>query len=196
RVYGEHEFGVPPLDLPPSASAGVEALTHYEGVALFIERAVAVRSDFQVTNANAPAVAMICARLDGLPLAIELAAARIRLLRQEDVGGQPRFRMLETIREFALEQLGRSDEEAGIRRRHAAAYLALVRRAEPELQGKDQNRWLDMLEREHDNVRAALSWTIEQGDAATAVAIASAFWRFWHMRGHLVEGASRMTTLL
>src|SRR5439155_75017 len=85
RVSGEQEFAVPPLGLPPSASAGVEALTQYEGVTLFIERAIAVRSDFQVTNANAPAVAMICSRLDGLPLAIELAAARIRLLPPEAI---------------------------------------------------------------------------------------------------------------
>ena len=288
RVSGEQEFAVPPLGLPPSASAGVEALTQYEGVTLFIERAIAVRSDFQVTNANAPAVAMICSRLDGLPLAIELAAARIRLLppeailerlehrlslpggvvardlparqqtlrgaiawshdlldeagkrlyarcgvfvggfglteaelicgpaeelgidvldglasladqsllRQDDVGGQPRFRMLETIREFALEQLASSGEETEIRRRHAEAYLALVRGAEPELLGKDQTRWLDVLEREHDNIRAALTWASESGEVEMAVAIASSFWRFWHMRGHLGEGASRMASLM
>jgi predicted ATPase/class 3 adenylate cyclase len=288
RVYGEQEFAVPPLGLPPLASAGVEALTQYEGVTLFIERALAVRSDFQVTNSNAPAVAMICSRLDGLPLAIELAAARIRLLppeailerlehrlslpgsggardlparqqtlrgaiawshdlldepgkrlfarcgvfvggfglaeaelvcgpaeelgtdvldglaalsdqsllRQDDVGGQPRFRMLETIREFAVEQLASGGEETEIRRRHTQAYLALVQAAEPELLGKGQTRWLDVLEREHDNIRAALTWAFEAGDATTAVAIASAFWRFWHMRGHLAEGAARTATLL
>jgi predicted ATPase/class 3 adenylate cyclase len=287
HVYGEQEFPVPTLGLPPSDATTVESLTQYEGVTLFIERALAVRPDFQVTNDNAPAVAMICARLDGLPLAIELAAARIRLLppdailerlenrlnlpgggardlparqqtlrgaitwshdlldeggrrlfarigvfvggfglteaervcgpaedlggdvldglaslvdqsllRQDDVGGQPRFRMLETIREFAVEQLKNSDEEPEIRRRHAQAYRALVEQAAPELLGKDQTRWLDILEREHDNIRAALTWASASGEAETAVAIVSAFWRFWHMRGHLVEGAARMTSLL
>ena len=80
-VYGEHEYAVPPLSVPdPKHLPGLEALSHYEAVRLFIERAGAAKADFEITNENAPAVAEICARLDGLPLAIELAAARVKLL--------------------------------------------------------------------------------------------------------------------
>jgi predicted ATPase len=81
RLYGEQEYAVPPLALPdPRVLPPVKVLTQYEAVRLFVERARAVKADFEVTNENAPAVAEICARLDGLPLAIELAAARVRML--------------------------------------------------------------------------------------------------------------------
>jgi predicted ATPase/class 3 adenylate cyclase len=282
RVSGEHEFPVPPLTLPdPRNLPDLTTLSQYEAVALFIERATAVKPDFAVTNDNAPAVAEICARLDGLPLAIELAAPRVRILTPEamlarlgdrmgllsrgsrdlparqqtlrqaiawshdllsdherrlfarlgafsggwalqeaesvggpaedlgmDVmggqesladknlvtvkaeGGESRFGMLETIREFALERLEESGESEAIRRRHADAFLALAERAEPNLTHRESKRWLDRLEMEHDNIRAALQWAIEHGEARVALALVGSLWRFWQIRGHLQEGRS------
>jgi tetratricopeptide (TPR) repeat protein len=254
---------------------------------LFIERAVAVRPDFTVTNENAPAVAEICARLDGLPLAIELAAARIRLLPPEailarlgqrlallsagspdlparqrtlrgaiawshdlldpgvrrllaraavfaggidlevaeavcgpveeigldvldglgalveqsllqrvDAGADARFLMLQTIREFALEQLASSGEGEEIRRRHATAFLDLAERGAPKLTGPDQRAWLDRLAREHENLRASIGWAIEARSTEAALRLAAALWRFWQMRGFLQEGAARLAAVL
>jgi predicted ATPase/class 3 adenylate cyclase len=288
RVSGEQEFPVPPLALPDRAHLpDVEHLSQYEAVALFIERAVAVKPDFAVTNANAPAVAEICTRLDGLPLAIELAAARVKLLppeamltrlarrlellgggardlpdrqrtlrgaidwsyelldpaarqllarfsvfaggatleaagsicgsadepgldvleglsalveqslvRQVESEGEPRFWMLETIREFAAERLAASAEADEIARRHAGYFDVLAGRAAPELTGPRQNAWLDRLEQEHDNLRAALAWAIDHGEPGMAMRLAANLWRFWQMRGHLVEGADRLDRLL
>ncbi len=286
HVSGEQEYPVPPLGLP---AAGEElapaALSQYEAVALFIERAVAVRPDFQVTNENAPAVAAICARLDGLPLAIELAAARVKLLppqamlarlehrldllaggakdlperqqtlrgaiawshdllsepsrrllarfsvfvggctleaaeevcgpdlgvdvlqalgdlvdqslvRQEEADGEPRFSMLATIREFGLERLTASGELETVADRHARACLALAELAAPELTRSGQKVWLDRLAREHDNVRAAMRWAIDHGEAETGLRIGAAFWRFWQMRGQLREGGDWLDRLL
>jgi predicted ATPase/class 3 adenylate cyclase len=278
RLRAEREYAVPPLGLPRrKPPPPPEQLSQYEAVRLFIERAQAVRADFTIDNATAPAVAEICWRLDGLPLAIELAAARIRmlppqamlarlehrlpiltggardaperqrtlrntiawsydllvpedqvlfrrlavfaggatfeaadavvnpdgsldvfgglerlleqsLLRQE-VGpeGELRFSMLETIREYGLEQLEAAGESAEVRHRHAAFYLRLVERAEPELLGPGQPLWLDRLETEHDNLRAALSWTLDM-DAETALRLAASLREFWFFRGHLSEG--------
>jgi len=279
RLYGEQEYPVPPLALPdPRVLPPLEALTQYEAVRLFVERARAVKADFSVTNETAPAVAEICARLDGLPLAIELAAARVRilnpqkvlerlgdrlkllkggprdlpirqqtlrgaigwsydllgeeekalfgrlsvfaggrtleameeicapegdldalegveslvgksLLRQEEgVGREPRFVMLETIHEFAREKLRESGEAEEIRRLHAQYFVALAEEAGAELKGQDQLGWLERLEEEHDNMRAALSWALERGEADLALRLASALWWFWYVRGHLREG--------
>jgi predicted ATPase/class 3 adenylate cyclase len=281
RVYGEQEYAVPPLTLPdPKRLTTVEKLSQYEAVGLFIERARAVKADFEVTNDNAPAVAEICVRLDGLPLAIELAAARTRLLSPEamlprlgsrlklligggrdlparqqtlrgaiewshdlldeeertlfrrlsvfvggfaletaeevcDAGSEPevdvldgvesllgksllrqeetedgRLFMLETIREYALERLEASGEAGGLRVRHADYYLLLAEEAEPELRGSQQAQWLRRLETEHDNLRAALSWTLGQEPDATepALRLAGALWWFWFWRGHFSEG--------
>jgi predicted ATPase/class 3 adenylate cyclase len=281
RVSGEQEFPVPPLGLPdPRHLPDLASLSQYEAVALFIDRATSVKPGFAVTNQNAPAVAEITARLDGLPLAIELAAARSRLLspqamlarlgdrlallssgrrdlpaRQQtlrqaiawshdllseperamfarlavfmggwtldeaeavcgpadDVGmdvldgleslvdkslvrtqegdeGEQRFGMLETIREFAVEQLEGGGEADAFRRRHADVYLGLGERAEPELTRRDSKRWLDRLEPEHDNFRAALEWAIGGGEARLGLSLVSTLWRFWQMRGHLHEG--------
>ncbi|MGH8934774.1 MAG: ATP-binding protein [Acidimicrobiia bacterium] len=282
-VYGEQEYPVPPLGVPdPRHLPPLGPLSMYEAVSLFIQRALSAKPGFSVTNENAPAVAEITARLDGLPLAIELAAARIRVLspqaildrlgsrltlltggardlpqrqqtlrdaiawsydlldeagqrlfgrlsvfvggftleeaekvcgpaeelgsevfdgvamladqslvRQEDHLGEARFLMLETIREFALEKLAESDEEGEIRRRHAQAFLELAERAQPELTGKAQAYWLDRLEREHDNFRAAIAWATETGAAEIALRMGAALWRFWQMRGHLLEGRER-----
>jgi predicted ATPase/class 3 adenylate cyclase len=275
RLYGEHEFPVPPLELPDIGRLPeVEALAQYEAVRLFIERARAVKPDFAVTNENAPAVAEICTRLDGLPLAIELAAARIRLLspramlarlsnrlklltggarnlpeRQRTLRGaiewshslltpeeqtlfarlaafsggrtleaietvcdpdgeldafdgveslleksllrqeegpdeEPRFVMLETIHEYATEKLKESGEYQELRASHAAYFVALAEVAAPEIEGPDQVSWMDRLEAEHDNLRAALSWSLETKDAESALRIGGALWWFWVVRGH------------
>jgi predicted ATPase/class 3 adenylate cyclase len=288
HVSGEREFPVQPLGVPdPQHLPSLDALSQFEAVRLFIERAMAVKPNFAVTNENAPAVAEICARLDGLPLAIELAAARIKLLpaqailarlgdrlgllsegsrdlparqqtlrgaiawshdllddggrrlfgrlavfmggarldeadtvcgpaselgidvldglaalvdqslvRQEEVHGEPRFTMLETIREFARERIEESAEFGEIRRRHAAVYLALVEQAEPELTGPDQRDWLDRVEREHDNLRAAIDWTVDAAETETALRLVAATWRFWQMRGHLREARERIAKVL
>src|SRR5215208_2638945 len=280
-LYGEHEFPVPPLTLPDlERPPPLERLTQYEAVGLFVERARAIKPDFEVTNESAPAVAEICVRLDGLPLAIELAAARIKmlppqamlqrlssrlklltggardlperqrtlrgaiewshalleegektlfalmavfsggrtleaieavcdaggdllldafegvsslldksLLRQEEgPKGEPRFVMLETIHEYARERLQESGEAEEIGRGHIRYFLALAEEAAPELTGADQVSWMDRLEAEHDNFRAALSRSLEAGDAKSALRIGGALWRFWNVRGHFSEG--------
>ena len=256
----------------------VEKLSQYEAVRLFIERARAVKAGFEVTNDNAPAVAKICIRLDGLPLAIELAAARAKilapeamlsrlgsrlkllkggardlparqqtlhgaiewshdLLDEEDrvlfrrlsifVGGfaletaeavcdsgseaeldvldgvesllgksllrqeeteDGRFYMLETIREYALERLEESGETGELRDLHAEHYLHLAEEAEPELKGPRQTEWLQRLDTEHDNLRAALTQTLQSGATEQALRLAGALLGFWHSRGHFSEG--------
>ena len=287
-LSGEREFPVPPLGLPdPSHLPSLAGLSQFEAVALFVERATAVTPDFQVTNENAPAVAEICARLDGLPLAIELAAARVKILSPEamltrlersltflsggsrhlpqrqrtlrdaiawsydlldererrffarlavfvgglsleavdavcDPGGEldldalegvasltnksllrqmatgpeePRFFMLETIREFAGERLDEQPDAEEIGRRHTGFFLDRAERAEPELTGPDQARWLDALEADHDNLRAAIAWAAEH-DLDVGLRMGGALWRFWQFRGHLREAAERLEGLL
>jgi predicted ATPase/class 3 adenylate cyclase len=281
RLYGEHEYSVPPLTLPdPLRPPSVEGLTHYEAVRLFIERARAAKADFSLTNDNAPAVAQICARLDGLPLALELAAARIKLLtpqsmlarlgnrlklltggardlperqrtlrstiewsyglleegekvlfgrlsvfvgghtleaieavcdaegdlpvdvldgveslvdksllrKEEGPEGEPRFAMLETIHEFAREKLEENGETESLRKLHARYFLALAEAAEPGLRGPEDAEWLERLEAEHDNMRAALSWVLEQGEVELALRLGGSLWMFWEARGHYSEG--------
>jgi predicted ATPase/class 3 adenylate cyclase/DNA-binding CsgD family transcriptional regulator len=281
HVRGEQEFVVPPLAVPdPKHLPDLAALSQYEAVALFIARAQAVKPAFQVTNANAPAVAEICVRLDGLPLAIELAAARIKVLppqallarlgqlltvltsgardapaRQQTlrntivwsyhlldaqeqrlfrrlsvfVGGctleaieaistslddgaeqvlegvaslldksllqqreqeaeEPRFVMLETIREYGLECLRESGEAPVSQRAHALYYLALAEEAEPHLKGVQQVLWWERLEREQQNLRTALAWLIGQEEGELALRLSGALWRFWYTRGYWSEG--------
>jgi predicted ATPase/class 3 adenylate cyclase len=280
-LYGEYEFPIPPLSLPdPESLPPLENLTEYEAVKLFVERARAVRPDFFLAEDNAPAVVEICKRLDGLPLAIELAAARIKLLtpqrlldrlgnrlklltggarnlperqrtlrnaiewsydlldegekllfgrlgvfssgstleameavcdaegdlptdvfegasslldksllrQEEGAGGEPRFVMLETISEFANAMLEGSGEAEAVRRAHAEYFLALAEEAEPMLWGAEDAAWLDRLEREHDNMRAALSWAIEHEEGELALRVGGALWRFWYMEGYHGEG--------
>jgi len=281
RIGGEQEFPVPPLELPdPERLPALEVLAQSDAVRLFVERAMAVRPDFRVTAENAAAIAEIVYRLDGLPLAIELAAARIKVLtpqailpklrqgldvlastardlpdrqrtlrgaiqwswdlldpgerhlfarlgifvggamfaqvetvccqgtelgtdvldlitglvdhslvRQSEVDGEPRFRMHLTIRDFAVERLEESGERDEIARRHASAYLALAEEAQPHLQGPEQKRWLERLDLEHDNLRAALEWSIAGQHAAERCRLVYALWRFWQARGHLEEGS-------
>jgi len=287
HLDGEQEYAVPPLGVPdPARLPPLAQLSQYEAVALFIERARAVKPDFAITNDNAPAVAEICVRLDGLPLAIELAAARIRILtpramlgrlehrlgllaggsrdlperqqtlrgaiawshdmldeadrslfaclsvfvggagldavervcsglvqgdlldalaslvdkslvrQSEGTDGQPRFAMLETIREFAVEQAvarGRWDE---LRERHAELLTAMAEEAQRHVMARDKRLWLDRLAEDHDNLRAAFGWAVERGDAATALRMSAALWRFWQMRGHLAEGLERVEQAL
>ena len=279
RVYGEREYPVPPLGLPdPRHLPELEQFTQFESVALFIERAVAVRPDFRVDSANAPAVAEVCVRLDGLPLAIELAAARVRvltpqaildrlsdrlgllsggardlparqqtlrgaiawshdllegedrrafaclsvfagggtldqieevcfeapergraldvvsslvdksLLREESPpGGEPRFRMLETIRQFAAEQLAATGDVERYRESHAGSVLAFAERGASEVMGPDGRSWLDGYELERDNLRAAMAWAFETGATEFALRLLAASWRYWQMRGYLEE---------
>jgi predicted ATPase/class 3 adenylate cyclase len=288
-LSGEHEYPVPPLAMPDvERLPSLDALSQFESVRLFVERATAVKPSFAVTNENAPAVAEICARLDGLPLAIELAAARAKvfspqailqrlehrlqflsagardlptrqrtlrdaiawshelltdpearlfarlsvfvggfgldaaeevcnpglelgmdtlegvaslanksLLRQMDTGPEePRFFMLETIREYASERMAESPDADDTARRHAAFYLAMAERDGPELTGSDQVRWLERFSEEHDNFRAALTWAERVGDLDTALRLGGSLWRFWQMRGHLREARERLDRLL
>lgn len=284
HLYGESEFAVPPLTLPAVGDLDPASISQYEAVALFIQRAAAVRPDFRVTAANAPAVAEICSRLDGLPLAIELAAARVKLLppqallarlgqrldaleagsrdlparqrtlrgaiawshdlldvparrlfarfsvfvdgaslnaaeavcgdagidvldglaglvdqsliRQEEADGEPRFTMLTTIREFALEQLTGSGEAERMAERHAAFFVGLAEGSAPGLTGPHQKRLLDELARENGNLRAAVNWSVERAEPETAMRLGSALWRFWQMRGMLQEGTAVMERVL
>ena len=281
HVYGEREFPVPPLDVPdPARLPPLAALSQYESVALFVDRARAAVPTFAVTNENAPAVAELCVRLDGLPLAIELAAARIKLLtpqqmldrlgqsltllaggsrdlparqqtlrgaiewsydllddgdrrifaafalfvggatfeaidavcvepdldvfeclsslvdkslirRTDAAGGEIRFSMLDTIREYAAERLAESGRRDELRDRHGTWYLELAERVQPALMGPDKRLWLDRLTEEHDNLRAAHAWAIETGKPEIAMRLVASLWRFWQMRGYLVEGLER-----
>ncbi len=288
RVYGEQELALEPLRIPDTrVLTSAAALSQYEAVKLFIERAVAAKHDFQVTNENAPAIAGICERVDGLPLAIELAAARVKLFspqallarletsvsvlgagsrdlpgRQQTLQGaiawsydlldephrrlfsrfsvfarganleqaeavcgppselgadvltgldeladqsllrrlpdydEPRLMMLQVIREYALERLNSSGQEAAIKDRHAAAYQALAEKAAPNLFGADQKKWLDRLELDHDNFRAAFDWSQSLSDARRALRLGAGFWRYWQMRGHLREARQRLDAIL
>ncbi len=283
HVRGEQEFAVPPLALPDLKHVSdLMTLSQYEAVALFLARAQAVKPDFQMTNASAPAIAEICIRLDGLPLAIELAAARVKLLppqallawlgqrlavltsgardaptRQqtlrntikwsydlldaqeqklfrwlsvfvggctleaieavcysasdektdildrvsllidksllqqiEQEGKGPRLVMLEMIREYGLEMLTVSGEMELVRQAHAEFYLQLAEQAEPELKGSAQIEWLERLEQEHANLRAALEWLLGQGRTGgePALRLGCALKYFWVLRGHSSEG--------
>ncbi len=288
HVYGEHEFPVPPLALPDSRSMSPVELLQYPGVALFVQRAVAVKPDFEVNRENASAVTEICARLDGLPLAIELAAARVKVLapssmrtrlaarlqlltggardlpqRQQTlraamdwsydllsaaeqkllrrlsvfVGGcnlegveavcdtkrdldldlldgmasmvdkslvqqveqgkgESRFVMLETIREYALEKLEVSGEDALTKRAHAAYCLVLAEEEVTEQSGAEGAEWLERFALEHDNFRAGLEWLTETGDAEWGLRLGAALFRFWEMREYLAEGRDRLGKLL
>jgi predicted ATPase/class 3 adenylate cyclase len=280
-LRGEQEYPVPPLHVPDPGRAptGLATLGAVEAVRLFSERARAANPRFELTERNALVVAEITARLDGLPLAIELAATRTKVLTPEQIlsrlerrlsiltsgarslperqrtlraaiawshelldpverrlfarlsvftggwtfesaeavcdpeelgldtldglaslvdkslvrrteppGGPSRFSMLETIREFAQEQLQAGADQERVVRRHAEHFLRLAVEAEPHLTGEDQGAWLDRCDQEHANIRAALRWAIDSGQAGPAQAAAGALWRFWQQRGHLAEG--------
>ena len=282
HLRAEKELPIPTLKVPPlKETAELQPLSQYSAVQLFIQRCQGVKVDFQVTNENAPAIAEICQRLDGLPLAIELAAARIRVLspqallsrlerrfdvlrggtkdlpeRQrtmysaidwsynlldenekqlfqrlsvfsggciveaavavcsadnqgqleildglqmlvdnnllrppEEAPGEPRLKMLESIREFAYEHLLESGENDVIQRRHAQYYASLAEQAEKEKFGSaQQHTWRIRLEAELDNMRAAMSWALENGQYACELRIATGLWRFWWTHSYWREG--------
>jgi len=130
--------------------------------------------------------------LDGLALLVDNSLLR----REEVVGGEPRFGMLETIREYALERLEASGEIELLRQRHAEHYLALAEQAEPELEGPHQTVWLDRLESNHANLCAALEWAVAHGEMTTALRLSGSLWHFWAMRGHASEGRRWLEVLL
>ena len=291
RVSGEQRLAVPPLELPGLASAVTMAdITRCDAIQLFAARARAVKPEFEVSAADVPAVLEICRRVDGLPLAIELAAARVnvfspaailarlskplavltggpcdsplrqktmrqtiawsygllsaeeqRLLRrlavfvgsapltgieavigrmdQEDgaevldglaslidksllrrdetcLRDEPRFTMLETIREYALERLAEAGESAALFRRHADYYLSMAMQAEPALIGRRNAVWLERLQKEYDNIRAALSWLVEQNAVVDGLSLAAALARFWRAHGYITEARQRLAALL
>jgi predicted ATPase/DNA-binding SARP family transcriptional activator len=283
----EHVYEVPPLQVvAPSAQIDLGRLRRTEAIRLFVDRGRVARSDFALSEENADAVAELCRRLDGLPLALELAAARIKLLaprtilerldgrlellkaapgagvpaRHRTLGnaiewsyelleveeqtlftslavfvggftlagaeavagevdidvvdgieslltksllraermavGEPRFGMLETIREYGLERLAERGDAEAVRRRHAEFYLRLAEEAEPALLGPDQIRWARKLDGERDNLRAALTWAAESDETDLGLRTASALWRFWQMRAADVEGREHLDRLL
>ena len=287
RIYGEQECPIPPMTTPSrEGDLDPARLTSYESIALFVQRAKAVRPDFVLSQANAADVVDICERLDGLPLAIELVASRIRLLgageilerlrqsslgiamgardlperqrtlrgaigwsfdlldessralfrrlavfsggwsfaaadevcnpngelgldtldgletmlqnslirRQDDDRGDARFRMLQTIREYALELLLEAPDGAEIQERHARFFLALAQKAEPLL--TSEGDWPSRLAPDHDNFRAALKWSLDEGRADVGLQLAPSLWRFWYFRGHLAEGRRWLAELL
>ena len=280
RLRSERVVSVGPLPLPPTpAAATVDDIAASAAVQLFVERARAAQPAFDLTPANAWDIARICQRLDGLPLAIELAAARTKVLsphallthlatplpllsggprdapaRQRTmrdaiawsydvltpdeqavfrrlgtfVGGftldgaitvvgtavmssvavldtvtslvdrsllapmtdgpEPRFTMLETIREFAVEQLVSAGEAEAARRAHASYFRDLAEQAEPALRGAGQPVWIARLEVELPNLRAVLDWSLDGGDVETGLRLAGALYWFWFLRNHVTEG--------
>jgi predicted ATPase/DNA-binding CsgD family transcriptional regulator len=295
RVSGEHDYPVVPLSLPEAGQSDLQEVASVAAIDLFVRRARAAHPAFVLTKENANAVIEICRRLDGLPLAIELAAARLRVLSPEALlarltsrltlltggardqparlqtlrdaiawsyelltgeeqalfrglavfaggftleaiesvmgpeargaeehkdqaastrppsalsvlddlaslvdkslvrhvaqpDGELRYFMLETIREYGLEQLRDAGESETMHDRHAAWCLALAELAEPALVGPEQARWLRQLDEEHANLNVALAWTIECGAGETALRLAGALWRFWANRCYFSEG--------
>jgi tetratricopeptide (TPR) repeat protein len=114
----------------------------------------------------------------------------------DDGGSEPRFGMLSTIREFARERLAQSGEEDELRRRHALAYLALAESAAPHLIGVDGLAWNERLEADHDDLRAALDWIVAADEAELGLRMIAALWRFWQVRGHLMEAEERAAAVL
>jgi predicted ATPase/DNA-binding NarL/FixJ family response regulator/DNA-binding XRE family transcriptional regulator len=287
RVAGEHEFVLRPLALPDLQLLPTwQVLAEYPSVALFVQRAQAVNQGFELTETNASAIAAICVRLDGLPLAIELAAARSKMLPPsallerldqsltllsggndpdtrhqtlqgaiawsyelltteeqalfrrlgifmgsfsleaveaicavnglappsagtgesisvfellsqlvdkslvmvEVQGDEPRHRLLATLQQFALERLTSTDELAVMRQRHGDFFLRLAEEADPKLYGSEQSQWLDRLELERDNFRAALAWGQTEADGETELRLVGALGWFWALRGDWSEG--------
>jgi predicted ATPase/DNA-binding CsgD family transcriptional regulator len=288
-ITGEVAWPVPPLSLPDLRRLpDVEGLTRYESARLFVERAAAVKLTFELTEQNAPSVVQICYRLDGIPLALELAAARMRMLSVEEIserlddsfrllaaggrtvmsrhktlratmdwshellpeqerilfrrlsvfaagftldaaesvcageglewdevlgllsrlvdkslvtvreiGGQTRYHLLETVRQYGQEKLAASENEPEVGLRHATFFVGRAEEAERELEGPDQTRWLASLDTDHDNFRAALSWSLgEGGNVGLGVRLAAALWPFWFARGYLSEGRSWLQSVI
>jgi predicted ATPase/class 3 adenylate cyclase len=287
-LTGEVVFRVPPLSLPDSRLVpALERLAEYEAVRLFVDRAIAVKPDFTLTDDTAAAVVQICRRLDGIPLAIELAAARVRTLSVQQItahlderfrlltggsrtalprhqtlrglidwsygllseaerelfrrvsvfvggwtleasvavcagvdvdrydivellgrlvdkslclidgeGSDPRYRLLETIRQYGFEKLAETSEGQVVRARHRDFYLGFAEDAEPRLQGPEQVAWLQRLEADHDNLRAALRWSLDCDETEAALRFGSALSLFWDTHGYVREGREWLDELL
>jgi len=294
-ITGESVWRVPSLSVPPSAytfgrkeKGQIGEVMEYEAVALFVERAQQARSDFTLTVHTAEPVSRVCRRLDGIPLAIELAAARVRSLTVEDIdskldqrfslltggsrtalprqktlrslidwsydllsepekallcrlsvfsggwtleaaeqvcaddsvaqrevldfltsladknlivaetfGTVVRYGLLETMRQYARDRMDETGDLETWRDRHLAHFLALAEEAEPHLTGAEQARWLERLETEHDNIRAALEWSRNRPESSGAgLRLAGAISRFWSFRGHNREGRDWVSSLL
>ena len=297
-IAGETIYPVSGLDCPAAGSnalregqarVDLQYLARYDAVRLFLERARAVSPQFGLTSENARSTAEICRRLDGLPLALELASARVNVLTVQEIaerlddrlgllissqrGGlkprhhtlraaidwsyellpadervllrrlavfdagctldaveaictgegiaaehalalltslvssslvvattigrpQARYRLLETIREYALERLGEAGEAGRLRDRHLGLYLARAEEAAPRLNDAYQQLWLNWLDGEHDNVRAALAWTLESGQIEAGLRMAIAVFRYWEIRGHVPEGMAWFERLI
>lgn len=287
RIRGEYEFPLPPLPTPGLKDLpSVEAVTSFPAVILFVERAQSVRSDFSIKPNNVRAIAEICARLDGLPLALELAAAyarifspeemlrllsqrgidllalgprdlpprqqtlratiawsyellslidkklfrhisvfadgftlddaeavckdnlgaqtldglsrliEVNLVRREEIDGESRYVILNTIRDFAFELLMKHGESTALQLNYRDHYLLLAEMAGPELRGPKQSMWLQRLDRECDNLRAALRCSIEMEDKESSLRFVSALWNYWFIRGFLTEGQQWLTSVL
>ena len=287
-LTGEVVFRVPPLSLPDSRLVpALERLAEYEAVRLFVDRAIAAKPDFTLTDETAAAVVQICRRLDGIPLAIELAAARVRTLSVQQItahlderfrlltggsrtalprhqtlrglidwsygllseaerelfrrvsvfvggwtleasvavcagadvdrydivdllgrlvdkslclidgeGSDPRYRLLETIRQYGFEKLAETSEGQVVRARHRDFYLGFAEDAEPRLQGPEQVAWLQRLEADHDNLRAALRWSLDCDETEAALRLGSALSLFWDTHGYVREGREWLDELL
>jgi predicted ATPase/class 3 adenylate cyclase len=279
-IAGEQAYRVPSLSLPgPTQEHTRESVARFEAVQLFTDRALFARPDFQVNQQNAAALASICHRLDGIPLAIELAAARVRSLAVEEinrkldqrfqlltggsrtalprqqtlrslidwsydllsdrerrllqrlsvfVGGWTleaaeqvcagdgvaeeevldlltslcdkslvsadqndagyRYRLLETVRQYARERLLTSEGAQAIRARHRDCFLALAEETHPKLKGPEQAKWLQRLEAEHENLRASLEWSLADAGLNAGLRLCGSLQFFWIMRGHFSEG--------
>jgi len=285
RVAGEVVLRVQALGLP--ASLELDAIAGTSAVQLFLDRARLVEPEFSMTPGNAPAIASICRAVDGLPLAIELAAARVAMFSVEQLaerlrdplpvltgGGRTveprqqtlqatldwsfdlldlpeqlllvrlsvfaggwtleaaeqvcaddavakrdvlsllaqlvdkslvdvragdeavRYHLLETVRQYAWERLAKTGDAKRLGERHAAHFLALAEAAEPELAGARQHAWLERLERDHDNLRAALEWAAERERFEVEARLCAALWRFWGYRSHIIEGERRLAHAL
>jgi non-specific serine/threonine protein kinase len=286
-VTGEIRYPVSPMPAPPLSLAAHD-LGHFDAIQLFVERARAVLPEFALTPDNAEVVASICRNLDGIPLAIELASARVNVLTVEQVSArlehrfellasaahvtrshhrtlraaidwsyeslappeqallarlsvfaagcslaaaeavcavegieqahvldlltslvdkslvmahtlrrsEARYSLLETIRQYAQERLTASGDLSAIRDRHLQCFLRLVEETEPKLSGQYQPLWLNWLESEHDDIRAALSWSLESDRIEAGLRIVIAIYQFWTIRNRVVEGLAWMERLL
>ncbi len=294
-IAGETMYPVPTLETPdPRRLPPLDVLARQAAVQLFVDRAVASQASFVLSHGNAPAVAQVCHRLDGIPLAIELAAARVKVLSPEQIatrlddrfrlltggsraalprqqtlraltdwsydllsegekqilarlavfaggwtleaaeavaaggdieewevldllahlsdkslvvvdengsaggGGEVRYRLLQTVRQYALERLGAPadvDEASALAERHGRWFLDLAGRAESEMGGAGQAAWLERLETEYDNLRGALDWSLAH-DPEAGLRATGALWKFWSVRGYFSEGRDRLARVL
>lgn len=288
-VAGETLYLVPTLTTPAPEQVGLTILHQYEAVRLFVERAQTALPGFALTVDNEPAVAQVCRQLDGIPLALELAAARVKALRVEQIaarlenrfdllttgsrtalprhqtlhalidwshnlllepervlfrrlavfaggwtldaaegvcvgddvkadvvldlmtqlvnkslilaereqGQEARYRMLETIRQYASERLLEAGEDEQLRKRHLDFFLRWVERVEPEVRGPQQLKWLDLLEADNDNLRVAFEWSLTQAERGEAgLRLAGALPVFWYQRGYINEGLAWLEKML